>query len=90
MNSTDKYGLSLSQIRRIDRLKMSRHRKQQGERLSSFVSYIPLILLLLSIAVIMVFVTAVAVNRWNPGTELYTRLPADLDQQAPSITIYGN
>lgn len=85
MTSTDKDGLSLSQIRRIDRLKMSRHRKRannDNRAIKIFVGamYCSALVILIS-----------ALLRYRPTqTELYTRLPADLDQQAPSITVYGN
>jgi hypothetical protein len=29
-------------------------------------------------------------NHWSPGTQLYTRLPLNLDEQTPSITIYAD
>lgn len=85
MTTTDRDGLSPAKIARINRLELARYRKPKKQNRT-----LPIIAFLLGIAIVISFVLALVHNRWSPGTELYTRLSANLDDQVPSITIYAD
>jgi hypothetical protein len=86
MNQSDNDGLPRSQIGRINRLQMARYRKRKQGRNKTmrFIggAFCLWLFICLTIAVLIH-------NRWTPGTELFTALPANLDDQKPSIEIYG-
>jgi hypothetical protein len=86
MNIRDNDGLPRSQIGRINRLQMARYQKRKQERNKT----IGFVGALLCVWIMLWLTIALLIhNRWTPGTELFTALPANLDDQKPSIEIYG-
>ena len=85
MITTDRDGLSPAKIARIKRLELARYRKPKKQNRTA-----PIIAFLFGIWIVISFALALVHNRWSPGTEIYTRLSANLDDQKPSITIYAN
>lgn len=83
MTTTDRDGLSAAQIARIKRLELARFRKPTNRNA-------PVAGILIGIWLVIFLAVALVYNRWSPGTELYTRLSANLDDQTPSITIYAD
>jgi hypothetical protein len=83
----DREGLGAVQIARINRFELARWTKKNR---SNRDANMPMIALLVGIALILCSVMVVLIShRWSPGTELYTRLSRNLDEQTPSITIYA-
>lgn len=82
MTTTDRDGLSPAKIARINRLELARYRKPQKQNRT-----LPIIAFLFGIWIVISFALALVHSRWSPGTELYTRLSANLDEQTPSITV---
>jgi len=91
---TDRDGLSAVQIARINRIELARYRKSHP---TNHTARNHLIAFGVGVAMILCSVALLIHQQWSPGTDrrwmdgtqMYTNLTANLDDQKPSITIYA-